>query len=107
MAPDVVTVLTTTARAEQAETLARSLLDARLIACANVLPGATSLYRWDGRVQKDDEVVVIMKSTHERLELLKERLLEEHPYDVPEVIVLPVVDGSRPYLDWVRQEVGP
>lgn len=106
MAPEVVTVLTTVGSSEDAEALVRTLLEERLIACGNLLPGATSIFRWEGRIQQEDEVVVLMKSTHDCLERLRERLLSEHPYEVPEFLVLPVADGSRAYLDWVREEVG-
>ena len=106
-AGEVVTVLTTVAGPQDAERLASVLLDARLIACANILPGATSLYRWKGEIQRDAEVLVLMKTTTHRLEALEERLLAEHPYDVPELLAVPVIDGSSAYLNWVAAEVQP
>lgn len=99
------TVLTTTDGTEAAEALAATLLGERLIACANVLPGVTSLYRWEGEVRRDKEVLVVMKSTTEALDDLRLRTLELHGYDTPEFLVLPVVDGSQAYLRWVAEEV--
>ena len=101
----LVTVLMTAPDAEIAERLGRTLVEERLAACANVVPGVISLYRWEGNMQRDDEVLVILKTTDEAFEALKARAVALHPYDVPEVLALSVVDGHGPYLDWVRAEV--
>lgn len=87
-----------------AEEIVRRLLDEGLVACGNVLPGATSLYRWEGKVQRDEEVVVVMKSVREAAARVVERAEELHPYDVPEVLVHQVVGGASAYLAWVRGE---
>ena len=92
--------------AEVAERLARTLVDERLAACANIVPGVVSVYRWEGEVQRDSEVLVILKTSAEVLDDLESRAVELHPYDVPEVLALPVRGGHEPYLDWVRAEVG-
>lgn len=83
-------------------TLARTLVDERLAACVNVLPAMQSVYRWEGRVDQAAEYQLIMKTTTDRVEALERRLTELHPYDVPELLVLPVSGGSAAYLRWVQ-----
>lgn len=102
----VLVVLTTLPDAGSAEALAVQLLEERLVACANVLPGAQSVYRWKGEIRSDQEAVVILKTTHASLRELERRLPELHPYEVPEVIALDVVGGLDRYLSWVRAETG-
>jgi periplasmic divalent cation tolerance protein len=94
-------VLSTCPDTATAERIARDLLEASLVACVNVAPGLRSLYRWNGVVQADEEVVMILKTTADRLHAARARLVELHPYDVPEFIALPVADGHHPYLQWV------
>ncbi|MEM7417683.1 MAG: divalent-cation tolerance protein CutA [Gemmatimonadota bacterium] len=103
--PDEVVVLTTAAGMEDATRLAEALVDRRLIACANLVPGVTSVYRWEGRVQRDSEVLLILKTTRAVVNRVEEELVDLHAYDVPEVLVLPVVGGSNDYLAWLRSEV--
>ena len=103
---DVVTVLMTAPGAEVAETVVCGLLDERLVACGNVIPGAVSLYRWEGRVHRDEEVVVILKTLRRLVPRVLERAGELHPYDVPELLVQDVTDCSRAYLEWVGKECG-
>ena len=103
---DVVTVLMTAPGAEVAETVVCGLLDERLVACGNVIPGAVSLYRWEGRVHRDEEVVVILKTLRRLVPRVLERAEELHPYDVPELLVQDVIDGSRAYVEWVGKECG-
>jgi periplasmic divalent cation tolerance protein len=102
----VMVVLTTMPDAAAAEDLAERLLEERLVACANVLPGARSIYRWEGEVRRDEEALVILKTTRRALPRLRERFPALHPYDVPELIALDVVDGAEAYLEWVRMETG-
>jgi len=106
LSTELFTVLMTAPDAEVAERLARTLVDERLAACANIVPGVVSVYRWEGEVQRDSEVLVILKTSAEVLDDLESRAVELHPYDVPEVLALPVRGGHGPYLDWVRAEVG-
>jgi periplasmic divalent cation tolerance protein len=101
----VVVAMTTVPDAGTAERIATTLVDERLAACANILPGVTSVYRWRGEVERASEVLVLFKTTDERSPALRARLLELHPYDVPELVVLPVVDGAVDYLAWVRSGV--
>lgn len=102
MAQEVVVVLVTCPPAE-AEGLAESLVEARVAACVNVVPGLRSIYRWKGAVQKDDEALLVIKTTRERFDELKQTVLSRHPYELPEVIALPVERGHTPYLDWVAE----
>jgi periplasmic divalent cation tolerance protein len=103
-AEDLVLALSTAPDAEQAERIARALVDERLIACANLVPGLTSIYRWQGAVQADAEVLLVMKTRRALVPRLKERLPALHPYEVPELVVTALVDGLDPYCRWVRDE---
>jgi periplasmic divalent cation tolerance protein len=98
---DVRVVLVTCPHAEAAATLARTLVEERLAACGNVLPGLRSIYRWEGEVLDETEVLLLLKTTAARFEALRERVVALHPYQVPEVISLPVEAGHAPYLEWV------
>lgn len=101
---ELVLALSTAPDAEQAERIARTLVEERLIACANLVPGVTSIYRWEGAVQAEREVLMVMKTRRALVPRLKERLPRMHPYQVPELVVTPVVDGLDPYRRWVRDE---
>ena len=92
-APDVLT----------ATAIARAVVEERLAACANVLPGATSIYSWQGEVHEDAEVIVFLKTRAELFERLQRRVTELHPYDVPCVLQLPITDGAPAYLAWIRE----
>ncbi len=102
----MITALTTAPSAETAKRLVRTLVERRLIACGTVVPGAVSTYWWQGSVTEEEEVVVVMKTTAGRWEELAATLPGLHPYDVPELIALPVAGGHPPYLEWVRAETG-
>lgn len=99
-----IVVLVTTPTPERAAEIARALVEERLAACGNVVPGLRSIYRWEGKVQEDAEALLVLKTTRGRFEALRERVLALHPYDVPEVIALPVEVGSAPYLAWLAAE---
>ena len=98
------TVLMTAPGVDAAEAVVRSLLDERLVACGNVLPGAVSLYRWQGEVHRDNEAVVILKTLRRLVPRVLERAQALHPYEVPELLVQEVVDGNPAYLQWVQEE---
>jgi periplasmic divalent cation tolerance protein len=100
---DVILVLTT-APEEEAERLARTLVDQRLAACVNVYAPMQSIYRWKGAVEIDTEQQIVIKTTAERLPALVARLTALHSYEVPELLVVPVTTGSDAYIAWVRQE---
>jgi periplasmic divalent cation tolerance protein len=99
-------VLASVPDAEVGRRLARALLQERLIACANVVPGVTSLYRWDGEVQEDDECLLVMKTGSGLVPRLVARIPELHPYELPEVLALRVADGLPAYRRWVLDETG-
>jgi len=99
-------VLATVPELEAGRRLARALLDERLIACANLVPGVTSLYRWQGQVQEDAEILVVMKTRTELVPRLTERVTALHPYELPEVLALRVMDGLPAYCRWVLDETG-
>lgn len=102
----VAVILVTAPDAEVGERLGRALVGERLAACVNIVPGVTSLYRWDGDVHRAGEVLLIVKSTVDAFARVKERVKELHPYEVPEIIDLPVRTGEARYLEWVREGVG-
>lgn len=104
---DALACFSTCPDAATAEWIARALVDARLAACVNLLPGVRSIYRWDGAVVADDEVLLIIKTTDAQLSALRECLVALHPYDVPELIALPVADGLPAYLQWIADAVAP
>jgi len=85
-----------------AESLAESLIEGGLAACVNILPGLTSIYRWQGTLTKEAEVLLLIKTTEARVPELAAHIQERHPYDVPEVLFHPIVAGLDSYLEWVR-----
>jgi len=101
---DVRVVLVTAPDLDTAAALARTLVEERLVACANLVPGVRSIYRWEGRIQDDAEVLLVAKTGAARCDALAARVRDLHPYELPEVVVLPVSGGSRDYLDWVIAE---
>jgi periplasmic divalent cation tolerance protein len=94
-------ILSTCPEADTAHRIGRTLVEALLAACVNIAPGLRSIYRWNDAVQDEPEVLMIMKTTGLCLAAAREMLLSLHPYDVPEVVALPVVDGHDAYLRWV------
>jgi periplasmic divalent cation tolerance protein len=102
----VMVVLVTVPGPEVAELIGRTLVAERLAACANVVAGITSIFRWKGSVERESETLVILKTTANDVEALCRRVVELHPYEVPEVVALAVEAGHAPYLDWVRASVG-
>jgi periplasmic divalent cation tolerance protein len=98
-------VLSTFASAEQAVAIARTLVGEQLAACVNLVPGVRSVYRWQGDVHEDLEHLAVMKTTRDRFEALAARLAELHPYEVPEIIALPLAAGHAPYLAWLVEAV--
>jgi periplasmic divalent cation tolerance protein len=87
--------------------IARALVEERLAACANLVPGVRSIYRFRGVVEDEREVLLVIKTCADRIEALAERLRALHPYEVPELVVVPTAGGLAPYLDWVRAETRP
>jgi periplasmic divalent cation tolerance protein len=100
---DIVLVLSTVPDNDGAEVLARTLVEERLAACVNLHGPMVSIYRWEGRVERDAERQIFIKTTRDRVPALEARLKELHSYEVPEFIVVPVEGGSREYVEWVRK----
>jgi periplasmic divalent cation tolerance protein len=99
---DPVLVLST-APAEDAKRIAKNLVESRLAACVNVM-AVQSFYRWEGQFCEDKETLMIIKTVSGRIDPLIARIRELHPYDLPEMIVIPITGGNPPYLDWLRSE---
>jgi len=95
-------VLVTAPDMDCARGLARTLVEERLAACANMVPGVCTVYRWEGAVQEDDEVLLVFKTSDQRLLAFEERLMELHPYDVPACVALPPDRVAEPYLAWLQ-----
>lgn len=101
---DARVVLVTAPEVETAERLIETLVDERLVACGNIVPGLRSIFRWEGEIQREAEVLIVLKTVAARVPAVMERVPELHPYDVPEILVLPVEAGHGAYLEWVRRE---
>ena len=104
---ELVVALTTVPGDFDATTFAQELVGSGLAACVSILPGVTSVYTWDGAPQTDQEQQLVIKTTADAAGALFELIRARHPYEVPEFIVLPIIDGSEDYLHWVEQNVGP
>jgi periplasmic divalent cation tolerance protein len=104
---DAVVVLITTPTSEAAAEIARALVEEGLAACGNVIPAVRSIYRWEGKVQDDAEALLVLKTERRLVTAMKERLPALHPYQVPELLVLPVEDGLGSYLEWIARSVRP
>ena len=102
---DKIVVLSTCGSVEEAERIARGLLDKQLAACVNILPGIRSLYRWKGAIQDDQEILLVIKSSRPLFRELRAEIAKLHSYEVPEVIAIPIVDGSEGYLGWMAKEL--
>lgn len=87
------------------ESIGRVLVEERLAACVNIIPGVTSVYRWEGEIRADSEALAVIKTTEDRVQAARLRVTELHPYEVPEFVALEVVEGSPAYLQWVRESV--
>jgi len=97
-------VYVTAADAQEAQEIGRAMVEARLAACANVLPGMVPIFRWEGEIGEGSESVVILKTTESRVDALIAAVEAMHSYDCPCAVVLPIVGGSRAFLDWISQE---
>jgi periplasmic divalent cation tolerance protein len=97
-------VLTTLPDAASAGRIAEMLVGERLAACVNILPPARSVYRWQGRVEQAEETPLLIKTTAARYPALESRLLQEHPYELPEILAVPIAHGLPAYLGWVEAE---
>ncbi len=98
-------ILCTCPDRDSAEEIAERLVAARLAACVNIVPDLTSVYRWQGAVERSEELLLLIKSRKEQYPLLQETLREAHPYDLPEIIALPIAAGLPAYLSWIDQNL--
>lgn len=98
-------VLVTTASKQEAETIAQQLLDAKLIACANIVWPVSSRFRWGGKVEQAEEFLVLLKSRQDLFDELTAKVKALHSYEVPEVLALPIAAGSKDYLDWLSSSL--
>ena len=104
--PDVVVFLVTAPSAAEGERIATTLVEERLAACVNVVPGVISTFRWEGAVQREPEVLLIGKTRLERMPAVIARVQALHSYSVPEILALPILAGAGPYLAWLRDATG-
>jgi periplasmic divalent cation tolerance protein len=104
---ELVMALTTLPGDFDATALAQDLVGSGLAACVNILPGVRSVYTWDGVPQVDQEQQLLIKTTTDQVDALWEELKSRHPYEVPEFLVVPVIDGNEDYLRWVERSIGP
>ena len=100
-----VVALSTVGSAEEADRLARALVERRLAACVNVVPGVVSHYRWQGELQRDEERLLVIKTRAERIDALRDALRELHPYELPELVAFEISAGSPEYLKWLDEGV--
>ena len=104
---DYVSVYATFATAEQAQEIGRIVVEEGLAACVNILPGIQSIYRWGGKVSVDTECAALAKTTAQLASQLTARMVQLHSYEVPCVVVLPLIGGHQPYFDWISQATTP
>jgi len=103
---DKIVVFSACATEEEAEKIARTLVEARLAACVNIVPGARSVYRWQGAIETAAEWMLIIKSSRQIFGRLSGALEKAHSYQIPEVLAVPVVEGAPNYLNWLEDQLG-
>jgi periplasmic divalent cation tolerance protein len=102
---DAIVALSTVGNAADAQRIGRALVERRLAACVNVVPGVTSIYNWKGGISTDSELLLVIKTRREKLDEVRSALLELHPYQVPELVALAIEGGHDPYLEWIEDSV--
>jgi periplasmic divalent cation tolerance protein len=107
MTTDAITILCTAPDAASAKRIAEALVDERLAACVNLLPGLTSVFRWEGKVQRHPEVLLLIKTRRARFDAVAARVKALHPYEVPELIALQIDAGTPDYLAWLTENTNP
>ncbi len=105
MEPEFFIVLSTVDSEETADRIATALVEEHLAACVNVVPAVRSTYRWEGKIAREEELLLIIKTTSAALDNVKSRVKALHTYDLPEIVALPIADGLEAYLDWIRASV--
>ncbi|MCG3112490.1 MAG: divalent-cation tolerance protein CutA [Candidatus Manganitrophus sp. SB1] len=104
---DEIVVLMTTSSKEEGEKIGRALVEMKLAACANIFSPISSIFSWEGKICQEQEALVILKSRRECFARLAEEVKRRHSYSVPEIIALPLVEGSSDYLNWIRENTQP
>jgi len=104
-ASEYLLVLSTCPDSSTASVIATALLEERLAACVTRLPGVTSQYRWKGRVEQDEEILLLIKTTAASYSQVEDTINRLHPYELPEIVGVPLSAGSKDYLDWIRQSI--
>ena len=102
---DKIVIFVTVGNSNDAAVLAKSLVEKRLAACVNLLPGVASWYWWEGKVTEDQEVLLVMKTSRDKFAALEKEVLRLHSYAVPEVIAVQIVEGSKNYLNWIEESL--
>lgn len=106
MTPDeVLTVFCSCSGIEEAEKIARALVERRLAACVNIISGVQSLYRWQGNVETAVECLMLVKTSRSRFDAIRDSIRQLHSYEVPEILAIPVTNGSQAYIDWIAESV--
>ena len=98
-------ILCTVPNEKTAEKIARSVVERKLAACVNIIPQLRSIYSWQGKIEDDRELLLVIKTSHERYDALESAIVELHPYDTPEVLLLPIAKGLNKYLDWLSAQI--
>ena len=101
----MILIYTTFPDKDLAQTIAETLIESRLVACANIFAPHRSVYRWDGEIQNDEETAMILKTTQEKWDAVRTMLEELHPYETPCILALPVQAGAEAFLNWVQKEI--
>ena len=102
---DKIVVLSTCSSPEQGHRIARGLVEKRLAGCVSVLPAVRSFYRWKDAIEEDDEVLLVIKSSRALFDRVRSEIVRLHSYEMPEIIAVPIVDGSEAYLTWLDREL--
>ncbi len=100
----VVAIFSTAGKVEDAKKIARILVEEKLVACVNIIPKIESIYRWKNEIEEDNECLLIAKTTEKNIEKTIEKIQKIHPYEVPEIVVLPIINGLEKYLNYVKDE---
>ena len=104
MASEII-VYCTVPNKEIALSISKTVVEEKLAACSNIIPGLVSVYSWQNEICQDDELLLVIKTANEIFQKLHDRIIDLHPYDVPEIIGMPIEMGSKPYLDWIHENV--
>ena len=102
---EIIIVFVTVPGLREGSRISKAILTSRLAACVNVIPGVQSIYKWKGKIVQEKEAMLVLKTTRPRYRKLEQKIKQLHPYEVPEVIAIPLIFGSPQYIEWVTREV--